>query len=118
MAKTPAAIVDSLLTCFETSKRHEKPYRHWFLSHVLPMDVTDEITDLPYPAPDVGGMSGKRELHNATRKYFDVENQAKYPTVKAFCDAFQDPRVTGLIARHFGTRLNGTYLRVGTTYKF
>ena len=44
------------------------------------------------------GVSGKRELHNNTRKYFDAENSAKFPVCEAFCDAFQDKRVTDKIA--------------------
>ena len=66
----------------------------------------------PFPAPELGGISGKRELHNATRKYFDVENRAKFSVCEAFCQAFQDKRVTDEIASVFGSRLDGTYLRV------
>jgi len=112
MAITSQAIVDSLLKSIETSKRMETPYRHWFLSHCLPDDALDDILDLPFEAPPLEGVSGKRELHNNTRKYFDAENMGRFPVCKAFNEAFQSKTVTDRIEQHFGTDLEGTYLRV------
>ena len=105
-------IVEALTAAFNSAKRKEQPYRHWHASRCLPADVADTITTLPFPAPALGGVSGKRELHNATRKYFDVENRKAYPTVDAFATAFQSPAVTRSIETTFGTRLGGTYLRL------
>ncbi len=105
-------IAETLLASFAAAKAQETPFRHWFLKQCLPDDVADEITHLPFPAPELGGVSGKRELHNATRKYFDVENRAKFPVIEAFAQAFQSPSVTASIERTFGTRLAGTYLRL------
>jgi hypothetical protein len=106
------AIVASLIKSFETAERHETPYRHWFVQNCLPADVVDQILALPFPAPALDGVSGKREVHNATRKYFDQENMAKFPVCNAFNEALQDKRVTDVIQRVFGTKLAGTYLRV------
>lgn len=112
MPHTSEAIVGTLLHSFETAQRAEKPYRHWFLKHCLPAATASAVTDLPFPPPALGGVSGKREIHNATRKYFDVENRAKFEAVAAFADAFQSKAVTTAIERQFGTRLAGTYLRL------
>jgi len=112
MATQTKAIIATLLSSIAASEKNAKPYPHWFLTKCLPTEVADEITDLPFPAPALGGISGKRELHNATRKYFDVENRAKYPVVGDFAEAFQSRTVTDVIAKHFGTRLGGTYLRL------
>lgn len=106
------AFVSTLLDSIATSERHETPYRHWFMRHCLPAGAVDLILALPFPAPDLGSVSGKRELHNATRKYFDKENRSRFPVCESFCRAFQDRRVTRRIAEHFGARLAGTYLRV------
>ena len=57
-------------------------------------------------------MSGKRELHNNTRRYFDAENRKAFPVCEAVAEAFQDERITGLIEKTFGTKLDGTYLRI------
>jgi hypothetical protein len=112
MAITKEAFVSAIIDSVATSERHETPYRHWFLKRCLPDDALEAILALPFPAPDLAGVSGKRELHNAMRKYFDVENRRRYAVCEGFCQAFQDQRVTDTIAQHFGARLAGTYLRV------
>jgi len=112
MAITKDAFVASLGASIDSAGRQERPYRHWFLQRCIPEDAVDPILALPFPAPDLGGVSGKRELHNATRKYFDVENRGKFPVCEAFCQAFQDERTTNRIAKVFGAKLAGTYLRV------
>ncbi len=112
MAISSEAIVETMLKSIEASKRTDQPYKHWILTKCLPDDVTEAILGLPFPAPDLGGISGKREVHNATRKYSDQENMGKHAVCKALNDAFQDPRVTRRVAEFFGTGLDGTYLRV------
>lgn len=105
-------VVRSLLRSFESGAGHARPYRHWFVEGCLPEALAEEITALPFPAPALGGVSGKREVHNATRKYFDRANRAEFACVEAFAQAFQSPAVTGTIERRFVTRLAGTYLRL------
>lgn len=112
MSNSKAAIIDSLLAAMSSSKRGETPYKHWFAEGCLPEQAIDDILALPFPAPSLGGISGKREVHNKTRRYFDVENQKKFPVCKNFCEAFQDPRITSAIEQTFATRLGGNYLRV------
>lgn len=112
MTIASGAIVTSLLESFAAAQVREFPYRHWLLAHCLPEIAIDELLDLPFPAPDLGGLSGKREVHNATRKYFDAENRARFPVVSAVADALQDQRVTGAVERIFGTRLGDSYLRI------
>lgn len=112
MTIASGAIVHSLLESFAAAQVREFPYRHWLLARCIPDIAIDEVLALPFPAPAIGGMSGKRELHNATRKYFDVENRAKFPIVAAFSEALQDRRVTGAVERVFGVRLGGSYLRI------
>jgi hypothetical protein len=112
MTITDQSVTATLLDSFETAAENARPYRYWLLSDCLPTAMVDEITTLPFPPPALGGISGKREVHNATRKYFDIENRARFPVVEAFAAAFQSPTVTSRIERRFGTRLAGTYLRL------
>ena len=105
-------IVRTFLNSVDEGESSEAPYRHWLLRGCLPEDTLDEIVELPFEAPDLGGVSGKREIHNATRTYFDVENRDRFPAVGAVADAFQDPRVTDHIERTFGTDLEGSLLRI------
>lgn len=112
MAMTRQTIETSLLASFDNADSSDEPYRHWFLSDLLPADSVAAIADLPFEAPDLGGVSGKREVHNATRRYFDIENRDRYPVVAAFSEAFQSNTITRAVEQTFGTKLNGTYLRI------
>ncbi len=112
MTISPEACVKALAESFSGATRHEQPYRHWFLTKCLPAEAADQTIALPFEAPDLGGVSGKREVHNATRKYFDVENRGRFPVCAAISDAFQDPRLTRAVESVFGTKLDGSYLRI------
>ena len=105
-------IVRSFIKSIDTAKRCDQPYRNWSLTACFPVDVVDDILALPFEPPSLDGVSGKRELHNNTRKYFDVENRERFPVCEAVAQAFQDKRVTSHIEKVFGTDLKGTYLRM------
>jgi hypothetical protein len=105
-------VVQTFLKSIDNGQRSDRPYRHWSLRGCFPSDTVDDILALPFEAPSLDGVSGKRELHNNTRKYFDVENREQFPVCEAVAQAFQDPRVTRHIEKAFGTNLKGTYLRI------
>jgi hypothetical protein len=105
-------VVETFLKSADSAKRSEQPYRHWVLRGCFPADSVEDIISLPFEAPSLDGVSGKRELHNNTRKYFDVENRENFPVCEAIAQAFQDKRVTSHIEKVFGTDLKGTYLRI------
>ena len=105
-------VVEAFVKSVDSSKRSEQPYRHWILRGCFPTDSVDDVLALPFEAPSLEGVSGKRELHNNTRKYFDVENRKNFPVCEAIAKAFQDERVTSHIEKSFGTDLEGTYLRI------
>ncbi len=112
MAHSVNAVASSLLASFAAARSSDVPYRHWLASDCLPHSSIEALLDLPFEAPALGGISGKREVHNATRTYFDVNNQQKFPIISAFCEAFQHPRVTRTIEHTFGTPLDRSYLRI------
>jgi hypothetical protein len=105
-------IIRTFSQSVDNGQRSDQPYVHWVLRACLPADTIDDILALPFPAPSLEGVSGKRELHNNTRKYFDAENREAFPVCEAVAEAFQDERVTDLIAKTFGTKLDETYLRI------
>jgi hypothetical protein len=105
-------IVRNFIKSIDSADRFEQPYRNWTLTACLPVDTVDDILALPFEPPSLDGVSGKRELHNNTRKYFDVDNRKQFPVCEAVAQAFQDKRVTGHIEKVFGTNLAGTYLRM------
>ena len=112
VAVSPDEIAQTLLASFRAAKRDSKPYTYWTASHLLPGAVADEICRLPFEAPDLGGVSGKREKHNATRTYFDKANREKFGVVEAAAQAFQSPAIVSGIESLFDTSLAGSYLRM------
>ena len=112
MPSTTDDVVTTLTRSFAGARKSATPYPNWVLDKCLPDDVAAAVTELPFPAPALGGISGKREVHNATRKYFDAENMAAYPVCNTVNSALQDRRVITAIENTFATNLKGTYLRV------
>jgi len=111
-ASTPADIIETYTKAMATSRPAMAPYRHWQLKNCLPDDTLDDLVAMPFAPPDLGGVSGKRELHNDTRSYFDKANQARHPAMAAVADAFQSRTLTRRIENFFGATLKGSYLRI------
>lgn len=105
-------IVRTISQSANNGEHSNQPYSHWIVRGCFPDDTIEDILNLPFPAPSLEGVSGKRELHNKTRRYFDAENQEAFPVCKAVAEALQDKRTTDMIAKIFGTSLEGTYLRI------
>ena len=82
-------VVRSFVKSVDNGKRSDKPYRYWLIRDCLPSDTVDDVITLPFEAPSLDGISGKRELHNHTRKYFDVDNRKQFPVCEAAAQAFQ-----------------------------
>jgi len=112
LKSTAEDIIQSFTESIDKAKLSEQPYRNWMLTGCFPEDTVDDILALPFEAPSLDGISGKRELHNNTRKYFDVDNRKAFPVCEAVAQAFQDKRLTNKIEKVFGTNLKGTYLRI------
>jgi hypothetical protein len=89
-----------------------EPYRHWLLSDLFDAATVEALAALPFPAPDLGGVSGARELHNDTRRYFDADNIAAFPVCRRVAETFQDPETVALFAAHTGADLDGCCLRI------
>jgi hypothetical protein len=90
----------------------DDPYRHFFLDDVLPPTVAEKLARLPAPLPESVEVSGKRELNNAKRRYFDPDTMARMPVVAQVAQALQDPETTRLFATAFEAPLDGTFLRI------
>jgi hypothetical protein len=111
-SSSPEDVVRTFIKSVDSSKRTDQPYPHWILQGCFPSEVVDDMLALPFPPPPLDGISGKRELHNNTRKYFDVENRKLFPVCDAVARAFQDKRMTDHIEQVFDTDLADTYLRI------
>jgi hypothetical protein len=116
MTRDPSAAAASVQAAFfdalANGASRAEPYPHWLMEGLFPADDLVALQTLPYPAPDLGGVSGTREAHNNTRVYFDVDNQERFPICHAVASAFQDPALVGRLAEATGADLDGTFLRI------
>lgn len=107
-----ADIAQTFIGSVEASDHHTSPYHYWELKDCLPAETARALDALPYEAPDLGGESGTREAHNATRQYFDAGARGEHPVVAAFADAFQSDAVTKTVKETFGADIDGCSLRI------
>lgn len=112
MTSRADAIAERIVASLRDSEVGEVPYRHHFLTDCLPADVVSEINGLPFPAPSLDGVSGKRELHNKTRVYFDADNRARYQVCDDVSAAYQSRKVIDYLETSLGIDLAGSYLRI------
>ena len=104
-------LLDSVVASLRTPPRTE-PYKHWILENFLPEDTARALSVLPFQAPDLHGVSGKRELHNDSRQYFDVANNARYPVCGALARLFQAPQTVRALQQATGCDLSDTNVRI------
>jgi hypothetical protein len=101
-----------LAASLAAGKRFEDPYRHWLLTDVFDAETASALSGLPFPAPELGGVSGARELHNDTRRYVDAENIARFDVCRGLAETFQDPETVALFEEATGAELEGCCLRI------
>ena len=106
------AVHDSVRTAVERRRSFDVPYRHWLVENIFPKQVSDELADLPFRVPELEGVSGKRELHNDQRSYFDEAAMARFPVMRAVAETLQSREVVGLLHEVFGAPLDDTFLRL------
>ncbi|MGA2950740.1 MAG: 2OG-Fe(II) oxygenase [Caulobacteraceae bacterium] len=106
------AVAGSLIAAFDRARPDEAPYRHWTVTEVFPHGLSEVLRRLPFNAPDLGGVSGKRELHNDQRHYFDAVTNSRFPACQAVADAFQSRDVVEAIEAATGADLTDSYVRL------
>lgn len=105
IAKTFCASVDA-------ARPFDQPYRHFLMDDLFPAGVSEALNTLPFRAPSTEGVSGKRELHNDTRSYFDEANMTRFPVMREVAKALHGREVTSAIAAKFGAPIDDTLLRL------
>jgi hypothetical protein len=109
---TAADIARTFCASIENRASFEEPYRHFLLENVFPSAVADELANLPFSAPTLDGVSGKRELHNDQRSSFDAEAMVRFPIMRPVAEALQSQEVTSAIRAAFDAPIDDTYLRL------
>ncbi len=111
-ADTERRIFECFTGALASADSSDAPYRHWNIAGLLPDDVLSGLKSVDFPVAPLDGVSGKRELHNDTRHYFDQRNIADFPVVAAIANTFQQPNMIATIEKFFSTDLAGTLLRI------
>jgi hypothetical protein len=106
------AVQASLHAAFASAKVDDRPYRHWGLSGVFPEGLSATLRALPFAPPRLDGISGKRELHNDQRHYFDDLNMRRFEACAAVAEAFQSSEVATTIMDVTGADLRGAFVRL------
>lgn len=107
-----ASIVDCVKAALVNAEAFDTPYRHWILRELAPRPIIDALTPVEFSAPTLDGISGKRELHNDERHYFDSANMARIPAMEAMATAYQSDALVAALASGFGADLDNTFLRI------
>lgn len=105
-------VARSLIASVASAMRHEQPYPNWRLSRLFPEPVAQSLATLPYETADIGGLSGRRELHNDHRHYFAGPVLDRRPITREVARAFQAPQVVRAFADLIGAQLERTFLRI------
>jgi hypothetical protein len=101
-----------LTSAFARAEASDDPFRHWIVREAMPAGLTARLRKLPFSPPGLDGVSGKRELHNDQRHYFDADNNIRFDVCGAVADAFQSSDVAGVIQAKTGSDLDGTFVRL------
>ncbi len=114
--ESAAATVDDIKASIRASmaarRSFDQPYRHYLVGTLFPAEVADQLAELPFEAPPLDGVSGKRELHNDTRRYFDAATMARFQVVARVAEALQATDLVADIADTFDAPLDDTFLRL------
>jgi hypothetical protein len=115
-AETLSPAAERVASAFEAAiaKRQsfDRPYRHYLLENVFPADIAEELAHLPFAPPVLNGVSGKRELHNDQRSYFDAEGFKRFPVMRGVAEALQSTRIARKIRDVFDAPIDDTFLRL------
>lgn len=111
-AASTAAIAESVRASIANARRFDAPYPHAFVEDLFPAQVCRELAGLPFAAPALDGLSGRREVHNDTRRYFDAATMAQFPVMHAIAEALHSRTVARAFYEAFDAAVDGTFLRL------
>ena len=116
MSYPPVPSVDDIAGQFcravRAAQRSDRPYRHWKLQDVFPLDLCTGILTLPIAPPYLGRTDGTRNSYNAARCFITPTMRTKFPTCQALSEALQRPDVARLIAETCDIPAEGSNLRM------
>ena len=111
-ASCPDEIVRSWQAALANAKTFDSPYQHFFITDLFPSQTASALAAIDADAPILNGVSGKRELHNDERFYFDEAAQQNHAVASSVANAMQSAPMVRLLEKFFNVDLTGSYLRL------
>ena len=105
-------VADAFAQSIAARRAFDTPYRHYIIENAFPDDVSETLANLPFATPALNGLSGKRELHNDQRSYFDEAAMTRFPAMRWVAEALQSRAITRLIHDTFDAPIDDTFLRL------
>jgi hypothetical protein len=96
----------------QRARRDEKPYLHWSLDDVFPLDMCTGILTLPIAPAYLGATDGTRNTYNDRRTFLTPSLRARFPSCRVLAEALQRPQVARLFQDTLGKNLAGGHLRI------
>lgn len=101
-----------LAAAAQTAERATDPFVHWQLHDLLRAPLLTRLRALALPVPAVADTAGRRETHNATRRFLDPALQDAEPACADLAASLQSPFMIGIWQALCGVSLAGCYLRI------
>ncbi len=108
-------VKEAFLKSLARSQEHKKPYSHWLLSDVLPVDLADSISRLPFPAATIDRYSGKRNTEDDQRVYLNPETNARFDECAQLAETLDSPDVRTALESKCRIDLSASHLRIEYT---
>lgn len=105
-------VADHFIRSLHASRVEEKPYRHWKMVDVLPLDQCTGILTLPIAPPIARDRDGTRDTYNDTRSFFSPKLRRDFAACSVLADALQSSEVARQLSRTFDVETNGSFLRI------
>lgn len=107
------ATLATLARSLDLTPEFDMPFRHWRPRGMLDGDAALALAVQPVDLPEHLNLeTGRREANNQTRRFFDVEAQARFPAMRAVAAALQTSEAVTAWERLCDIDLAGTYLRI------
>jgi hypothetical protein len=111
-ARREIDLADALVLGFGRAQFRAQPFPNWRFGPLFPERIAEALTAFPFDPAPLAGPSGRRELHNARRRYFSGDMLREFPVAREVAEAFQSARVVQALMMLTGALLIGAFLRI------
>jgi hypothetical protein len=103
---------DHLIVALDRAEMGTYPFRHWLFRQILPSITAEALTLFPFRGDPIGDTAGRRETHNAMRRFCTPESGEAFPPCADLAAVFQAPKTIRAIEALCGVDLTGSLLRI------